>query len=150
MFVRWLGAFGKGTSLTEAASWENSQLERQVAVEPLWHGRSFIHHAKIGLVIDERASIFASGWLQDAWTETHSDGTLRSNKNRRGKLARYRNMDRFLAKWAATKALSHAEAAFTAPVYKAVVVKHNATEHGMGRARRLANQLGLPLKVIAA
>lgn len=150
MFVRWLGAFGKGTSLSDAASWENSQLERQVAAEPLWHGRSLIRHVRIGLEIDERASIFASGWLQDAWTEPHADGTLRSNARRRGKLARYRNMDRFLAKWNATKSRAHAEAAFAAPVYKAVVVKNNATEHGMGRARRLADQLGLPLKVIAA
>ena len=35
-FVRWLGAFGESSSLAEAASWERSQVERQVAVEPLW------------------------------------------------------------------------------------------------------------------
>lgn len=150
MFVRWLGAFGKGTSLSDAAAWEHSQVERQVAAEPLWRGRSLIRHVRIGLEIDPRASIFASGWLQDAWTEPHADGTLRSNAQRRGKLARYRNIDRFMAKWAATKARAHAEAAFAAPVYVAVVVKNNATEHGMGRARRLCEQLNLPLKVIAA
>ncbi len=134
----------------EVASWECSQLDRQVAAEPLWHGRSLIRHVRIGLEIDASASIFMSGWLQDAWTEPHADGTLRSNEQRRGKLARYRNMDRFLAKLSATKPRTHAEAAFSAPFYKAVVVKNNATEHGMGRARRLADQLGLPLKVIAA
>lgn len=40
-FVRWLGAFGSGSDLNEAADWEQSQIERQVAAEPLWRGRSF-------------------------------------------------------------------------------------------------------------
>jgi hypothetical protein len=34
-FVRWLGAFGRGESLTVAAAWEVSQVARQVAAEPL-------------------------------------------------------------------------------------------------------------------
>lgn len=37
-FVRWLGAFGSGSSLSEAAGWELSQTDRQVAVEPPHHG----------------------------------------------------------------------------------------------------------------
>lgn len=151
-FVRWLGAFKKGTSLSEAAGWELSQTERQVAVEPLWRGRSLITKSKIGLEIDHQASVFASGWLSDAWTEVHADGTLRSDRSSCGRrdMKRFRNQDRFLSAWSKMRPTHHAEAVFAAPVYRAVVVKKNATAHGMGRARRLAAQLNLPLKVIAA
>ena len=150
-FIRWLGAFGKSSSLAEAASWERSQVERQVAVEPLWRGRSFILHAKIGLEVDWRQSRFVSGWLCDAWTETADDGTLRSNADKRGKLVRYRDRDRFLAIWSRQKLggfYGHAEAAFEEAHYSSVVVKKSASARGKRRAQRLAEQLGLPLKVM--
>lgn len=90
-FVRWLGAFGSGSDLNEAADWEQSQIERQVAAEPLWRGRSFLGHAKIGLVVDHQASRFHAGWLVDAWTEKQDDGTLRPRyapRSRQGKNSR--------------------------------------------------------------
>jgi hypothetical protein len=149
MIIRWLGAFGKTTSLEDAGVWEYSQTERQVAAEPLFHGRSLIAHVKIGLEIDTEKSIFASGWMTDAYTVIGADGVLRTNRNYRGKMNRFRKLDRFLAvfnrhhqgNW-------HGECAFAAPVYRAVVVKRNASAHGMARAVRLAGILNLPLKEI--
>jgi hypothetical protein len=149
--IRWLGAFGSGASLSESADWEKAQSGRQVAAEPLWRGRSFIPHAKIGLEIDLAASLFVSGWMRDAWTEIDADGRLISNKGQTGRdgLARYRNRDRFFAAW--TRAASprwHGEIAVDLPVYVAVVVKSTATHRGKARARKLAQRLGLPLKAL--
>lgn len=150
-FVRWLGAFGSGSDLNEAADWEQSQIERQVAAEPLWRGRSFLGHAKIGLVVDHQASRFHAGWLVDAWTEKQDDGTLRPRyapRSRQGK--KFKEINRFLAAWSADRkgACRHGEVVFDSPIYCAVVVKSTATERGVSRAARLAARLNLPLKVL--
>lgn len=169
-FVRWLGAFGKGTSLTEAASWEISQVERQVSAEPLCRGRSFIDHAKIGLAIANPSATFARGWLADAYTTIGEDGIIRRTRRGRSlqsisprhpthekwgglhtawKPKEFRNMDKFLAAFSKAKDHDHhAEAAFNAPTYDAVVVKSTATAHGKRRAQRLANRLNLPVRMI--
>jgi hypothetical protein len=148
-FVRWLGAFGSGSSLSEAAEWELSQTARQVAVEPLYRGRSLLRHCKIGLVVDHNASRFHAGWLVDAYTKQVGDtGILRplySPASRQGK--KYRDVDRFLEAWSATRNQSgHGEVIFDSPIYSAVAVKSTATEHGKRRAERLAKRLNLPLK----
>src|SRR5574343_466494 len=139
-FVRWLGAFGSGSSLSEAVDWELSQTDRQVAVEPLYRGRSLLGGAKIGLAIDHDVSRFHAGWLTDAWTEQREDGTLRPKYRPRDRQGRkFRDMDRFLAAWSAAKDPSnHGEVIFDSPIYRAVVVKSTATERGVRRAKRLA------------
>ena len=150
-FVRWLGAFGSGNSLHEAAEWETRQVDRQVAAEPLWHGRSFISHAKIGLSIAHPEATFARGWLADAYTEIADNGVIRATRNRD---VEFKNMDKFLKKWNQGRLgdkgvpFGHAEASFNAPTYDAVVVKHDATERGKRRAKRLAEALNLPLRVL--
>ena len=147
-FVRWLGAFRASASLSEAASWELSQVDRQVAVEPLHRGRSLIGHSKIGLVVDHESSLFVRAWLSDAWTEINAEGILYpkySPRQRQGKA--YRDLNRFSAAWSAVKKPNHwAESVFDSPIYSAVVVKSSATAHGRARAVRLADRLGLPLK----
>lgn len=150
-FVRWLGAFGSGTSLSDAAGWELSQIERQVAAEPLHRGRSLLDHAKIGLAVDHDASRFHAGWLTDAYTIRQDNGTLRPKYRPRDRQGRkFSDMDRFLAAWSAVKNPSrHAEAIFDAPHYRAVVVKSTATERGVRRAKRIADRLNLPLEVLA-
>lgn len=147
-FVRWLGAFGSGSSLSEAADWELSQKNRQVAVEPLWRSRSLIDHAKIGLAVDHADSHFVRGWLSDAWTETRADGTLRPRDGRVRNGAGYRDLDRFLAAWSRSRRGHHGEAIFDHVRYNAVVVKRSATARGYERARRLAANLSLPLEVL--
>lgn len=148
-FVRWLGAFGTGASLSEAASWELSQLNRQVAVEPLWRGLSLIDHAKIGLAVDHEASVFVKGWTCDAYTQLEGNilKTARPDSTtRQGKA--FRSLDRFLSAWNRKKDGGHGEAVFDAPHYTAVVVKRDASERGFARARKLADQTGLPLVVL--
>jgi len=154
-FVRWLGAFGRGNSLIDAGHWEIAQLDRQVAAEPLWRGKSLVRHAMIGLAIDHSASLFRSGWLYDAWTVIDKDGVLVSRppagtaKDARKDLRRFRDMDRFLACWARMRSPSHhAEAAFASPDYTAVVVKSCASDRAKQRAATLAKALNLPIKVI--
>ena len=154
-FVRWLGAFGKGSSLLDAGKWEIAQTDRQVAVEPLWRGTSLVRHAMIGLEIDHNASIFRSGWLSDAWTAVNEDGVLTSSppngwaKDSRKDLRRFKDMDRFLATWSRIRSPNHhAEAAFASPIYVSVVVKSCASDRGKQRAAKLAETLKLPLKVI--
>lgn len=148
-FVRWLGAFGSGSSLSEAAEWELSQIARQVAAEPLYRGRSLLH-SKIGLEVDHYASRFHCGWMTDAWTVRRDNGTLRAKyrpADRQGK--KYRDVNRFLAAWAAVKnPTNHGEVVFDSPIYSAVVVKSTATLRGVSRARRIAARLNLPLRVL--
>ncbi len=149
-FVRWLGAFGTGASLTEAAEWELSQTDRQVAVEPLHRGRSLIDHVKIGLEVDHELSRFHAGWLRDAWTEVQANGLLKPKylpRYRQGK--KFRDLNRFLAAWSAVKnPTGWGEVIFDSPIYTAVVVKSTATERGVRRASRIAARLNLPLRVL--
>ena len=58
MVVRWIGAFGKSSSLSESLSWELSQNEREVAAEHINGNQGTIRHAKVGLLW-QRAPSFA-------------------------------------------------------------------------------------------
>lgn len=145
-FVRWLGAFGAGNSLHEAAEWETKQVSRQVAAEPLIKGKSYIDHAKIGLSVAHPEATFARGWIYDAFTVIdEKSGMIRASRNRDNE---YRNMDRFLAALNKRGGTAHAEASFNAPLYDAVVVKGDASSRGKRRAQRLAESLKLPLKTL--
>lgn len=145
-FVRWLGAFGAGNSLTEAASWETKQVSRQVAAEPLIKGKSHISHAKIGLSVAHPEATFARGWLYDAYTVIDDKSGLL--KATRQKDSEFKSMDRFLAALNKRGGVGHAEAAFNAPLYDAVVVKGDASLRGKRRAQRLAALLKLPVKTL--
>lgn len=145
-FVRWLGAFGSSSSLLEAAFWETSQNERQVAAEPLIKGKSLIRHAKIGLSINSPSASFARGWLWDAYTDHRGDGILVAKRSRGP--CEYKSMDRFLAALNKRGGHGHAEASFNAPHYDFVVVKNDASPRGMRRAKRLALRLNLPIRVL--
>ena len=145
-FVRWLGAFGNGNSLKEAASWEMTQVSRQVAAEPLIKGKSHLNHAKIGLSVAHPEATFARGWLKDAYTVVdEKSGTLKATRERESE---FKSMDRFLAALNKRGGYGHAEAAFNAPVYDAVVVKGDASPRGKRRAQRLAALLKLPMKTL--
>jgi hypothetical protein len=137
--VRWLGAFRKASSLLESALWELTQTERQVAAEPLWRGRSLIHHARIGLVVDHQESLFRGGFISDAWTVTDDRGILRAKRDER----RYRNFDRFLFVWNSQVPRHHGEVLFDATVFSAVAYK------GVEPPRELAAALNLPVREVA-
>lgn len=147
-FVRWLGAFrSNGFSLSESAQWELSQLDRQVASEPLVRGKSRIKHALIGLVVDHDASHFVCGWESDAWT-SEADGLVMTTKRRSVAGKKYRCQNRFLAAMAKNGESSHGEAVFDYPKYSAVAVKKSAPERVKKMAADLSMELGLPVKEI--
>ena len=142
-FVRWLGAFGKQDSLVESASWELSQTDRQVAAEPLHHGVSHIHHALIGLEITHPEATFARGWLKDSYTVPDENGINKATRNRSGE---FKNMDKFLKVFNANNCPHHGEASFNCPLYASVVVKRHCSDKVILKAKKLAAELGLPLR----
>ena len=148
-YVRWLGAYRKGAaSVEEAARWETTQQEREVAVEPLQRGWSAVldenSRVEIGLEVCVETSRFVAGFYTDCWSEVQQST---------GRLVCYRKPDE-RREWAFAKKLAkvkngvdhhHAEAWFAEPRYKAVVVYGGATKQVRRRASQLAKQLGLPL-----
>ena len=66
MFIRWLGAFRKNGSLSEAISFEMAR-ETPVACEQL-------DHARVGLLVDPKAVY--KRFKGDVWSEYTPDGKL--------------------------------------------------------------------------
>lgn len=144
-FVRWLGAFGKSESISEAATWELAQTERQVAAEPLHKGVSHLAHALIGLEIAHPEATFARGWLKDSYTVPNNNGINRATRNRLGE---FKNMDKFLKFLNKNPLWGHAEASFNCPIYSSVVVKRHCSERVILKAKKLAEELNLPLRTL--
>ena len=143
-FIRWMGAFRKQDTLETSAAWEITQVDRQVAVEPLWHGKSRMRGAKVGLVVDHAASHFCKGWVEDAFSTEKEHGTLYSTR----KLQPIRKMDQFLRIWNSEVRARHGEAIFDHVAYSAVVIRKGVTARGRRRAQRLATDLNLPIKIL--
>ena len=146
-FVRWLGAFRKGAnSVGDALAWELSQTEREVAAEPLRHGKSRIDRAKIGLEVDENRSVFRYGLLVDGWTEPAKDGSGRLLPSGE---KRIKDKDIYLSRFYRSKGAStvwHGEAVFASPKYSALVCKKDLQTRE--KAVELADTYSLPLKII--
>lgn len=147
-FVRWLGAFRRqGADLSRAAVWEISQTAREVAVEPLFRGESFIlaerDHVSIGLVVAPCSVAFRAGALHDN-RSGHVDGVLvRQDKGRESRPIR--DMDKFLRLWGKAAPTWHGEAWFAAPTYVGVALRMDAVGEIADAAQKLAAELGLPL-----
>ena len=73
MFIRWLGAFRKNGSLSEAISFEMVR-ETPVACEQLQKGKSFVDHARVALLVDPKAVY--KRFKGDVWSEYTPDGKL--------------------------------------------------------------------------
>lgn len=54
MYIRWMGAFRKNGSLSEAIIYELTR-NTNVACEQLQKGKSFVNFARVGLLIDPKA-----------------------------------------------------------------------------------------------
>ena len=99
-YVRWIGAFGKGSTLSDSLNFEIYTCDRDVACEICKGYTSRISHAKIGLLLDNCAII--KKFNGDCWS-----------KNNNGMLYMTRNpkyASRHLEAWAR-------------PNYKGIVVK---------------------------
>ena len=151
-FVRWLGAYcsnERRKEIYQSAGWEVSQREREVAVEPLFRGRSLIlremKNVHVGLVPDMDKTQFGVGYLCDANTKVGADGVLTARRNTKGSI---RDKDRFLALWSKANPKHHGECVMDFFRASAVAVRANAPADALGMAQDLADSLGLPVVVI--
>lgn len=136
-FVRWMGAFGKPSSLEDAISFE-VQLStcngRQVATEALYKNASIINHALVGLGVDENKSTFIKGFLNDCYTIIKREGILFPTREQNNS---FKNKDLFL------KALNnknyknnHTEVIFDNVEYSCLVIDiTNAKNNGFSEKR---------------
>ncbi|RLE45637.1 hypothetical protein DRJ25_05350 [Candidatus Woesearchaeota archaeon] len=83
MVVRWLGAFRKNREnrgLYSALCFEiESDHRKHVAAERLQRGRSFIKHAKVGLLIKNSAVV--KKYAKDVFSEYNKNGTLKRTRH---------------------------------------------------------------------
>lgn len=103
LFVRWLGAFrAHGGNLNDSLVYEMNRQD-EVAAEIIDNSGSNIHHARVGLLVDEAAVI--KKFNGDCWSEYDSNGRLYKTCNpRRNNNATWRE-------------------AWVAPKYTGIVVK---------------------------
>jgi len=104
--VRWLGAFGKGSSLLKSLHYEVARDSNgEVAAELLRDGKSQIRHARVGLLVSQKAVI--RRFDCDVWSRPVGTKSVRLKANR-------------------TKAFSEHAECFCRPEYTGVVVKNYA------------------------
>lgn len=151
-FVRWLGAYcshERKKEVSQSAHWETSQKEREVAVEPLFRGRSLVlreqRNVHVGLVPDMEKTNFCVGYFCDANTKIGHDGVLKARRNTKNSI---RDMDRFLSAWNKRTPNHHGEAVMDFFRASAVAVRANAPAEALQLAQDLADSLGLPLVTI--
>lgn len=145
--VRWLGAFGKGSSINAIAEFElNPRREVSCEIIPEWKV-SHIHQARVGLLIDQGRTYLVAGYAGDAWT---SDAR---KPDELGEALPDRQRP-FSSDWKTVGGLYKAarriedggryiEGVVSGPRYLAVVVKRGSNEYSFAFAERLANAMGL-------
>ena len=104
MYIRWMGAFRKNGSLSEAVLFELSRTT-DVACEQLVKGKSLVEQARVGLLVNPSAVY--KRYNGDVWSEYTVDGKLHTT--RKG--------------YEATSA--HKEA-FAKPIYTGLVIKNGS------------------------
>ncbi len=130
MIIRWLGAFRKQGTLYDALVWEVTQTTRKhVAAERLQRGKSYIFHARVGLLVKNAAVV--RRYRSDVWSEYTRTGALRKTRKE--------NTD-----WYA-----HTEV-WARPVYLGVVLKDvkRISQAALRAVRKFANEFGYDVFVL--
>lgn len=150
-FVRWMGAYcprSVSRELVSAVLWEVSQVDREVACEPLFRGRSLIlreqAHVHVGLIPCMDKTQFRVGYFGDALTKITDSGLLKANRNKES----VRDMDRFLAKWGKSAPTWHGEVIVDFFTVQAVALRHGAPQWAVDVAHDIADELGVEVVVI--
>ena len=78
MFVRWMGAFGKNSSLYGSLNYEMTNTTIEVACEHLAKGKSSIKHARIGIIIPKSAIL--KMYQGDVWSIREGDKLKRTRR----------------------------------------------------------------------
>lgn len=131
MYIRWMGAFRKNGSLSEAVDFE-LQRETCVACEKLQHGKSHVDHARVGLLVDPKAVY--KRYKGDVWSSYTVDGRLHTGRK-------------------GYEAHSDHWEAFAKPVYTGLVIKNGSLETLQFAARKeiqkICEQHQLPVYKLA-
>lgn len=105
MVIRWIGAFGKASSLADALDWELGINAREVAAEHIRGGNGRVAHARVGLLVDRRAVI--KTFPGDVWSVVGKDDKLHATR------------------YACDILSCRQHEAFCRPVYRAIVLKEH-------------------------
>lgn len=125
MVIRWMGAFGKKGSLESSLGWELAQASvRALSAEKLVGGRSKIKHARVGLLVKNRAIL--RKYRGDVWSIRRSNGVL----------VKTRNQDHVFG--------GHTEC-FVRPDYTGIVIKGTISAQALQACVRAAEKHNLPL-----
>ena len=151
--IRWLGAFGKGGTLSKSARFEqNRPATDVVCAEPIWGGKSRLsnEYARIGLLVDMGVSEFVKGYAFDAYTELDSKGRRIATRNDTPSrtCSRYEELSklgRFRNKKATWYSLEHGEVLIRNAHYRAVVIRGGSKNAAKEKAFELSRVLNLPL-----
>jgi hypothetical protein len=144
--IRWLGAFGHGSSVESIAEFELNP-RREVSCEIIPEGRVSHIHAKVGLLIDQGRTHLVAGYAGDAWTcdskKMDELGEALPDRPRQ-----------FSTDWSTVGGLyktarrvecggRYIEGVVSGPRYRAVAVKRGSTPSAFAFADRLAKAMGL-------
>lgn len=136
--VRWLGAFGKYTTLQGSVEYEiSAPADRQVASEPLFDGRCRLSsRAEIGLLVDQTKTRLIAVFTKDAWTVMDKSGRL---KNKRHSFVHQHDWDS-LKKICRTNrdVYGHGECIIQGPKFSGIVVRYPRKKRVLQMAREAA------------
>lgn len=125
MVVRWMGAFGKKGRLESSLGWELTQASvRALSAERLVGGRSKIRHARVGLLVKNRAIL--RRYRGDVWSIRRSNGVL----------IKTRDQDNVFG--------GHTEC-FVRPDYAGIVIKGTISAQALRACTEAAAEHNLPL-----
>lgn len=116
MYIRWMGAFITNGSISDGISFEMTR-ESAVACEHLQKGKSYIQHARIGLLVDPKAVY--KRYSGDVYSHYTSNGCLHTGRK----------------PYEAGSKSRHWEA-FAKPVYTGIVIKNGSLETIKRAARK--------------
>lgn len=145
--IRWLGAFGHGSSVKSIAEFELNP-RREVSCEIIPEGRvSHIQQAKVGLLIDQGRTHLVAGYAGDAWTNDQR------KPDELGEALPDRPRE-FCSDWSTVGGLYNAarriefggryiEGVVAGPRYKAVAIKRGSNSSAFAFADRLAKVMNL-------
>lgn len=145
--LRWLGAFGRGSSISSIAEFELNP-RREVSCEIIPEGKvSHIPQAKVGLLIDQGRTHLVAGYAGDAWTNDQR------KQDELGEALPCRPRE-FCADWSTVGGLyktarriecggRYIEGVVSGPRYLAVAVKRGSSPSSFSFADRLAKAMNI-------
>lgn len=145
--IRWLGAYGHGTSIESIAEFELNP-RREVSCEIIPEGKgSHIRHARVGLMIDQGRTHLVAGYAGDAMTR---DNRIKDELGE----ALPRRLRPFSTDWKTVGGLykearrngeSYIEGVVAGPKYSAIILKTGSRESAATFATRLSCLMELPV-----